>query len=241
MIYAMTHCGKSHEVSEDSVVVGKHVITDDCAEFDIPETGFVCIADGVGGNNGGAQASSFICEMLANEDSCCEETLKSKLIAVNDALITLASNTDSLKMMASTLSGVFIKNNNYYLIHVGNTRAYLKQGRYLKQITTDHTTYNWLMSSMQYSAAQNCNKNEISNCFGGANAALLDRLYILALPEFSVMLLTSDGVHDYVQIDTLEEILDNNCLPHEKCRKIIQQALNEGSSDDMSVVLIYRK
>ena len=66
MIYAMTHCGKSHEVSEDSVVVGKHVITDGCAEFDIPETGFVCIADGVGGNSGGAQASSFICEMLAN-------------------------------------------------------------------------------------------------------------------------------------------------------------------------------
>jgi protein phosphatase len=69
--------------------------------------------------------------------------------------------------MATTLTGFYFNDGQYKIVHVGNTRAYVKQGKYLKQITSDHTTYNWLLNSGQIEAAAKCNRSEITNCFGG--------------------------------------------------------------------------
>ena len=75
MIYVSTHAGKRHTMSEDSVLVGTEVISDESAIFPMPDAGFICIADGVGGNYGGAQASSFILNALAKwEDDPVEDT-----------------------------------------------------------------------------------------------------------------------------------------------------------------------
>lgn len=40
------------------------MICDSSAEFPIPASGFVCVADGVGGNAGGAEASEFVVNTL---------------------------------------------------------------------------------------------------------------------------------------------------------------------------------
>lgn len=63
-------------------------------------------------------------------------------------------------------------------------------------------------------------------------------LKVVDLPKFNTLVLTSDGVHEFVDIDTLEEIINVNISGDEKCSLIEQRARNNGSQDDISIVLI---
>ena len=237
MVYIASRAGTHHDTSEDAVLVGTDILAETKEILEMPEAGFICIADGVGGNNGGAQAAHFVLDALTNPDIT-PEILREILISINQSLIEKAGETPEAASMATTLTGVFVHEDSYQLIHVGNTRASIKQGRFLKQITSDHTTYNWLKSSGQSEAADTCNKNEITNCFGGANPALLAKLIVTELNPFSLMILTSDGVHEYVDLDTLEDILFGESPFWEKCEAILDEAAGNGSEDDMTIVVI---
>lgn len=238
MIYVSTHAGKRHSISEDAVLVGSEVLTDTSETLPMPECGFICIADGVGGNRGGAQASQYVLGELSKHQETAGVDLAGLLKEINENLIAAAATDGTATDMATTLTGVYIKDGQFKLVHIGNTRAYIKQGKYLKQITSDHTTYNWLLSSGQVEAAQNCNKSEITNCLGGKNPALLSKLLINECQQFALVLLTSDGVHEYVELDSLEEIITGEGPMSSKCEEIVQRAIAAGSEDDISVVII---
>ena len=237
MIYIASRTGINHEICEDAVLVGTEILSGSYGTLGVPEVGFICVADGVGGNNGGAQASRFVLTALA-ELQTSEESLREALVHINSRLIEDAKSTHEAVNMATTLTGVCRFATQYQLIHIGNTRAYVRQGQYLKQITSDHTTYNWLKSGGQQEAAEACNKNEITNCFGGANEALLSKLVVTDLPRFSLMVITSDGVHEYVDLDTLEDILNSEGSYDDKCEAMLNEAAKNGSEDDMTVVVV---
>lgn len=238
MIYVSTHAGGRHSISEDAVLVGSEVLYETSTELPMPDSGFVCIADGVGGNRGGDQAARFLLEELSGLSLDADKDLKESLKEINEHLISSALADGDAPDMATTLTGFYFYNQLCKIVHVGNTRAYIKQGKYLKQITSDHTTYNWLLSAGQNEAAAKCNKSEITNCFGGNNASLLSKLFISECQQFSLALLTSDGVHEYVDLDFLETIISGEGTLGDKCDKIIQGALGAGSEDDLSVVII---
>ena len=48
MIYLATQKGINKVESEDAVLIGTQVICDTVGEYAIPQTGFICVADGVG-------------------------------------------------------------------------------------------------------------------------------------------------------------------------------------------------
>ena len=236
MIYVASRVGLHHEVCEDAALVDVHVLSDTTRTMQVPGEGFICIADGVGGNNGGATASRYVLEALAGEAG--HDTLQDRLIDINQSLIDHAKKTPDAFNMATTLTGIYCQGKSCQLFHIGNTRAFIKQGRYLKQITSDHTTYNWLKSRGDEEAAANCNRNEITNCFGGGDPALLSKLAVSTLAPFSMMVLTSDGIHEYVDIDTLEDILFGEGSYEDKCEAILNTAKDNGSEDDMTIIVI---
>lgn len=236
MVYVASRTGLRHEICEDAALVGAELLSGSSGVCQLPERGFVCVADGVGGNRGGAQAAHYVLEALAELTS--DKDLRTSLSQINMSLIEKAKETPEAINMATTLTGFCCYNGLYQLVHVGNTRAFVRQGKYLKQLTSDHTTYNWLKSSGQGEAAEACNKNEITNCFGGADQRLLSKLVVSGLPPFSLMILTSDGVHEYVDQDTLEDIINGQGSFEEKCEAILNKAIENGSEDDMTVVVI---
>lgn len=238
MVYVSTHAEKRHSISEDAVLVGSRVLTEVFDVMPMPESGFICVADGVSGNRGGAQASQFVLASLSGWEETSDRDLKAFLKGINENLIAAAAEKGAASEMATTLTGICVTSDGYKLIHVGNTRAYIRQGKYLKQITSDHTTYNWLMRSGQTEAAESSNKSEITNCFGGNNPLLLARLYVADCQQFSLVLLTSDGVHEYVGLDTLEEIVTGEGTYGDKCDEIVRKATEAGSEDDLSIVMI---
>ena len=114
------------------------------------------VADGMGGHAAGERASSLavdcVIEYLLNtthslfrlhEDSADEDVLCDDLKAAFDHCQT-KYNAEVQAMprrrgMGTTLTIAYVVWPRLYVVHVGDSRAYLFRGSHLEQITTDHT------------------------------------------------------------------------------------------------------
>ena len=242
-VYAMTKQG-NHDENEDRILIGDVILTGGSFETEIDGDTKICIADGVGGNNAGAVASDYLCKRLKTTDTINRDDL----LCINADLIQKSNESAQYSGMASTLSGMAIKAGKIDMFHVGNTRINVFRGSYLKQLTEDHTNVNWLVKTgkLTKSQAETYEKrNEINACFGGGNPALINSLCFEedneTLKNAKKIVLTSDGIHEYVSIDDLEEILsDESINPLYACEMIVSKAIENGSEDDKSIVIIYR-
>lgn len=242
-IYAITEKG-DHSENEDRILINDTIVSVGSFEVECDGDLKICVADGVGGNNAGAVASSFVCENLKNIASIS----KNSLIDINTQLLEKSADDANFKGMATTLSGICIGDNTTNIFHIGNTRIYVFQGSYIKQITEDHTSVNWLVKTGKLSkkeAETYDRRNEITACFGGGNPALISSLVFEekdeALLNTKKIVLTSDGVHEYVSIDELEDVLNNESLePLSMCNDILIIAKAKGSTDDKSIIIIYK-
>lgn len=235
-IIAITQKGLNKTENEDRIIIGKNLVADGLFwTANTPE--IIAVADGVGGNCAGAIASHFVAKRLTSLDKISQEAFAE----INQDLLTLSSSCPEYENMATTLSGIAIVDGIYCLFSIGNTRVYLLQSRkYLKQLTTDDTTLNYLLATGQLSA-ENANlierKNEITACFGGGASHLFKIKFSTIDALTSPFMITSDGVHDYVPIDQIEEIIAEHGISIDTCKALIDAARSGGSQDDISIVL----
>ena len=234
-IIAITQKGLNKSENEDRVVAGKSIIASGTFLAEV-EDGIIAVADGVGGHNAGAVASHFV----ANNICGLKEVSFEQMEQLNDDLVEVSKTHAGHKGMATTLSGVCMSNEKTQLFSVGNTRVYLLQSRkYLKQLTTDDTTLNYLLATCQLSPEEAENfdrKNEITACFGGGNPEFF-RIKISNIePLVAPFMLTTDGIHDYLSVDEMEDLIEAHGLTEICCSELIKAARSKGSVDDASVV-----
>ncbi|MGI5906776.1 MAG: PP2C family protein-serine/threonine phosphatase [Candidatus Pararuminococcus gallinarum] len=147
-IIAITRKGPSKAENEDRIVIGKNLLSEGNIQAAF-SSGIVAVADGVGGNNAGAVASHFVAQTLTSIDEASQEVFAK----INENLLQLSKTRADYSNMATTLSGISVSGSKTVLFSVGNTRVYLLQGRkYLKQITSDDTTLNYLFAAGQLTA-----------------------------------------------------------------------------------------
>lgn len=235
-VIAVTQKGLNKTENEDRIIVGKTIIADGTLISDI-ENGIIAVADGVGGHNAGAIASHFVADKLRHLQEISVEQLK----AINDELIKISETTDGQQGMATTLSGICCTGSKPLLFSIGNTRIYSIQSRkYLKQLTADDTTLNYLLATGRLAPedAESFNrKNEIIACFGGGFADLFKVKVNYIDQLVAPIMITSDGIHDYLSVDQMEDIIEEYGLSKEGCIEMIQTARNNGSLDDASIII----
>jgi protein phosphatase len=139
------------------------------------------------------------------------------------------------------LSGICCTKGKPQLFSIGNTRVYLLQSRkYLKQLTTDDTILNYLLATGQLSSEDAKSferKNEITACFGGGSSDLFKVKVSHIEPLTAPIMITSDGIHDYLSVDQMEDIIEEHGLCEDSCIELIKVARSNGSVDDASIVL----
>lgn len=239
-IYLNTQRGVGKPESEDRVLVGRGTYEDSFTEL-ARSAGIVAVADGVGGNNAGGQAADIVCSELAKIDELTLETFQH----INVLLLERSASDPKLSGMATTLSGIhFTPAGRMMYFHVGNTRIYAIQARrYLTQITRDDTVVDYLVRSGKLSeeeALSYPSRNEITACFGGGQTQLLKIvLRELDRVKFTHFLITSDGVHEYLFLDDMEDILDDADGDWASAvQLLVQKAKENGSKDDCTAVII---
>jgi serine/threonine protein phosphatase PrpC len=106
----------------------------------------VAVADGVGGNVGGAVAAALavdalVCTLGGQPWDDAEAALRSAVEAANDVLRAAVGRTPALTGMATTLTAAVLdRRGRLVLAHVGDTRAYLLRDGDLVRLTRDHTS-----------------------------------------------------------------------------------------------------
>lgn len=235
-IIANTQKGIGKIENEDRIVVGESVLAGGIQSCEF-ESGFLAIADGVGGNNAGAVASHFVANKICRLTEVTVEILQT----INAELLALSVEKPEYNGMATTLSGILLDAGKSYLFSIGNTRVYLLQGgKYLKQLTVDDTTLNYLLETGQLTPEEtesSDRKNELTACFGGGRADLFKIKFSNMESVTCPILLTSDGIHDYLSIDQMEDIIGEYGLTEMACGEMISKARKMGSCDDVSIVL----
>ena len=245
MKYMVSYCserGKGKQACEDSALIGHLVIHDEAGTAELQRPCWICICDGVGGNAGGQEASLFVARELS-ECSAPESTadVKCLFIEINNRLLELAQKTSDHKLMGTTATALFLSEKAVYLAHVGDTRLYAKDGLSARQLTVDQTAYQWFVNHhLRIFASERC-REAIYGGMGGGNGKRLKPLVVEQLPagvSFQTMLLTSDGVHDYLSQTEIDEILNRDVSIADKAKMLCSAALEHGSGDDRTAIII---
>lgn len=235
-IIAVTQKGINKIENEDRIVVGKTILADGILLTEM-ENGVVAVADGVGGQNAGSVASHFVANKVCSLSDVTVEVFQQ----INAELMSLSMENAENNGMATTLSGIHFSEGQTRLFSIGNTRVYLLQSRkYLKQLTVDDTTLNYLLATGQLTKEEAegfDRKNEITACFGGGKAELF-KIKVSSIDTNSApLMITSDGIHEYLTVDQMEDMIDEFGFSEEACKKKITAARDNGSYDDISIVL----
>lgn len=235
--FAYMEKGIGKKSSEDTILIGGDILKEG---FYVVEGNpdFVAVADGVGGNAGGHEASEFV---MSKVRSINRSELRKSMFELNDALVSFAKAIPGKEKMATTFSGLCFSDKPCKVLHIGNTRVFATQGIYLKQLTSDHTIVEWLRTKGQYEAAESAATNEITACFGGGNNSYFQQFSIEDLGrDYRGYVLTSDGIHDYLETEELEDFFAENDFSEEAFVRLANRAKENGSVDDKSIVVIMR-
>lgn len=207
------------------------------------------VADGVGGYQGGERASLMAVDsirVLNRRTNLIESDIKDLVERTNAQIAKTGQMNPGYASMATTLTALVMNQEKAVSIHIGNCRL-CSYKRYLQPITKDHTRVAEMVSRGELTEEEALTspiRNQISACLGGNREGLFDKLQVEAqegiLEQESNLLLTCDGVHDYVSEEELEDMLGECISGSEVCRKIAEYARIKGSTDDISIIIIDR-
>ena len=212
---------------------------EDCYAAD-PEANIWIIADGMGGQEAGEVASAIVVEsMLASikEGLSLDEAFAHSRQAVVDA----AEGGQGDNSMGSTAVVLQMKDNDYEIAWVGDSRAYLWNGA-LQQLTRDHTFAQQLLDAgviNEQEAVTHPHRNKLTRVLeaSATSESSIERV-IGTLATDEMILLCSDGLSSHVGDDEIASILDQNINVQEKVDRLIEAALAAGGKDNITVILV---
>jgi protein phosphatase len=140
--------------------------------------------------------------------------------------------------MGTTCTAILVRQNQLYLAHVGDSRAYLFRDGLLNQISDDQTLHAQLIRDgvmTAEEAAHSPGGNFILQALG-AREAIAPTIYATGLPLLAGdrLMLCSDGLHGMVRNEDISTILATR-IPSEACHLLIAAANAAGGHDNISV------
>lgn len=215
------------------------------------------VADGMGGAAAGEEASrlaleavqaDFLGEARGSEmlRDLSEDEIADKLrLAVrraNRAVLNQVSEHPEFQGMGTTMTLAFVRDNRVVITHVGDSRAYLIDGRegWINQITDDHSFVEALLASGHITAEQAAvhpMRNVLYRALGQVDDTEAD-LYSRSLAEGDRLILCSDGLTRHVSPAQLARIAKENEMPETIAQELINLANQRGGEDNISVVVI---
>lgn len=242
--HARTDVGLKRRHNEDSLLAAE-------------ELGVFVVADGVGGRKAGEIASaitvntfqSFAPQLKAAVDRCAKDPTRDTRNAVLQ-LLDHAANAASKRVyeaaqatgrqgMTTTLVAGVVGGGAAFIVHVGDSRAYLVRGGALRQLTEDHSMINELLRTGALSpgdAAANQYRNVITRAIGLYPQVKTDTLFV-ELVTGDRLLLCTDGLSDLVEPRRILDMAREEDLV-KGVDDLIQAALDAGGRDNITAVIV---
>lgn len=226
-----SHVGMVRKANEDSYL-------------ERPDRGLWAIADGMGGYRFGDMASRMIVEALdsvpcPNSLSDYMDDLEDAVFQINDQLLQLACESRDRGTMGSTLIALVIRNRVGVCLWAGDSRLYRFRGQQLVQLSRDHSQVQEMLEMGLLDAEQvnqYPDRNVITRAVGVEENLCLD-FNVFSTQVGDTYLLCSDGLYSVIEDAAIEKSLDQRD-PQKTSEELIQQCLDAGAPDNVSVIVI---
>ena len=215
--------------------------------FRLGEDEFLAIvADGMGGHASGEIASrmavEIIQEVYAKERADQEvlDSLKSAFEVANFSILQKSLEQDELNGMGTTATVLVIKEDQTFVGHMGDSRAYLFRDAAVNQLTKDHSMVNRMVEQGLLSkeeAEHHPQRNVIYKALGVNRDADLELIGPLPVYLNDIFLLCSDGLTNLVTDEEMLKIVKKES-PQKACEKLIQLANKRGGDDNITIQIL---
>ena len=206
--------------------------------------GNVCaVTDGMGGYSGGEIASTYavdeIREYLASLESVGQQDLCDAIIHANQRIVNRVASEERLAGMGTTAVVTAIKDNQLYWASVGDSRLYIYRDGLLKQITTDHSMVQELLTAGEITKDEMLShpqRNLLTRAVGVDEVLEVDSGIESILPGDRILLCT-DGLSGYVTDDVIASALqssDDNMMVVESLMDTVYEV---GAGDNVTIVV----
>jgi protein phosphatase len=204
------------------------------------------VADGVGGNVGGAVASALAVDVVRDAlahsvEASPEGPLHEAVEAANVRLGRAVAASPGLAGMATTLTAVALGRAHLAVAHVGDTRAYLLRDRRLRRLTKDQTVVQSLVDAGVVDLEQARTHPLRSVLLGALHGADGDTVHLevstVDVHPGDRLLVCSDGLSGVVEQDLLETILVEEAPPQAAVQRLVRAALAAGTHDNVTAAV----
>jgi PPM family protein phosphatase len=262
---AMSHPGRVRQKNEDHFLIGRirrslSVLRTSLPAAELPpprhEDGYaMVVADGLGGSAAGEMASMLAIRtglelvrgsprwgLRINEDEAQAliERMRAYYLQVDSVLLDHARAHPELAGMATTLTVAYSAGPDLFLVHAGDSRAYLYHDATLYRLTRDHTLAQMLADAGKIAPEEvegHGHRNVLVNCLGGSGHGVAPAVAHLRLADGDRVLLCTDGLTTTVDDALIAETLRLFPAPDDACKALVELALDCGGTDNVTVVL----
>jgi protein phosphatase len=206
------------------------------------------VADGMGGQDRGEQASGLAADIIPRVVNECLATSTEADVAVqralaeaNDAIVHAGRQQPEGRRMGTTAVLALQRADRCYVAGLGDSRAYLIRGAEVKQLTVDHSVA-WALvatGALTPEEARNSPYQHVLHKFLGC-AGMPEGAEIFPFtPQVGDrLLLASDGLTNFVTEDDLRDGPKAYPNPQDWADALVELALGRDSRDNVTCVVV---
>jgi protein phosphatase len=206
------------------------------------------VADGMGGQERGEQASGMAVDIiarvvhdcLANQDNG-DVAVKRALAEANQAIVQAGQQQPEGRRMGTTAVVALQHENRCYVAGLGDSRAYLICGDKVQQLTVDHSVATALVFSgalTQEEARHSPLQNVLHKFLGCAGMHDGAEVFPFTPEAGDRLVLASDGLTNHISDEDLRESWKNHRNPQDWADHLVRLALERGSRDNVTCVVV---
>lgn len=215
----------------------------------IPQGLLAIVADGMGGHHGGEVASELTVNCFLSEVPRLLEAGDAPQYAMTGAgnlahcaIRQRSRQAYDLDKMGTTLVAVFLRDHDLHVIHAGDSRCYLHNGRELQQVTRDDSMVQQMMDNGGFTEADMANspfRNVLTNSLSAAQELVGFSYQRFPVEQGYRILLCSDGLTNTLGVSEIDDMIGAQYQSPEHCvDQLIQRSLDLGAADNVTVIVI---
>jgi len=238
-IASLCECGLVRRENQDHVLVNRRGLV-------------FCVADGMGGGEGGGEASEVVCGEIASVLKRRTEfgeriRLVDEAIRRADAEVRARAAKAGYRQMGSTVTVLVADpedGRSAVVGNIGDSRVYCLRGGGLRQLTRDHTMGNELMKrtgergSLAMLDARSAAFSHVLTRAVGVGKDVRPDWRKVDMNEGDVFLVCSDGVYGAIPSDAVRNALAQGGRASEMVERLRTAVLAGGAADNFSAIVV---
>ncbi len=204
------------------------------------------IADGMGGYEGGQEASRLAVETVRHVydqefNSDPQKTLIAAFATAHETIQRYAVEHPQFQGMGTTCTAASLVGSQLYFAHVGDSRLYLVRGETVSRLTRDHSYVGRLVESgvvRSEDAESHPQRHILTAALGSGREVDPDfPAAPLTLQENDFLVLCTDGLWSLVGEQEIAGVIRAH-TPAESCSVLVKMALDRGGPDNATILVL---